>query len=42
MNSGDKPPTATRVKGTVNENAATPSRHQKDPWWEGPIAQSDG
>src|SRR6478672_13362316 len=25
MNKGDRPPTATRVNGTVKENAATPS-----------------
>ena len=31
MNSGDKPPTATRVNGTVNENAATPSRPHEQP-----------
>jgi hypothetical protein len=30
MNSGDSPPTAMRVKGTVNENATTPSSpHQR-------------
>lgn len=30
MNSGDSPATATRVRGTVNENAATPSSpHQR-------------
>ncbi|GAA3342450.1 hypothetical protein GCM10020358_37450 [Amorphoplanes nipponensis] len=31
MNSGDSPPTATRVSGTVNENAATPSSPQASP-----------
>ena len=31
MNSGDRPPTATRVNGTVNEKAATPSRPHSRP-----------
>lgn len=32
MNSGDNPPTAIRVNGTVKENAATPSRpHPRPP-----------
>src|ERR687896_577716 len=31
MSSGDSPPTATRVKGTVNENDATPSRPHHRP-----------
>src|SRR5690606_29575319 len=31
MSSGDSPPTATRVKGTVSENDATPSRPHQVP-----------
>jgi DNA-binding transcriptional MocR family regulator len=33
MNSGDRPPTATRVKTTVNENAVTPSNPHLRPAW---------
>ena len=35
MNSGDRPPTATRVNGTVNENAATPSEPHQSPARDG-------
>src|SRR4051795_9620590 len=31
MNSGERPPTATRVKGTVKENAATPNSPHRSP-----------
>src|SRR5689334_3296915 len=31
MNSGDRPPTATRVNGTVKEKAATPTRPHQSP-----------